>query len=138
MALSSSSVLNPDQLSLSVESLKSRHDTPPWSEALVDNDRYRVIAICQAPGHQNDWHYHLADECWYIYEGTLSWTMEGRAEPVVVKAGDWILAPANVCHYIQVLGDQPSIRIAISYTGEFHRHERDGGMPPAPAGARVG
>ncbi len=138
MALSSSSVLSPDQLSLSVEWLKSRHDTPTWSEVLVDNDRYRVVVICQSPGHVNDWHYHLADECWYIYEGTLSWTLEGREEPVVVKGGDWMLAPANICHFIQVLGDQPSIRIAISYAGEFHRHERDGGMPTAPAGARLG
>ncbi|MBO0748350.1 MAG: cupin domain-containing protein [Acidimicrobiaceae bacterium] len=138
MALSSSSVLSPEQLSLSVESLKSRHHSAPWAETLTENDRYRVVVICQPPGHQNDWHYHLTDECWYIYEGNLSWTLEGQDEPVVVKAGDWILAPANACHFIQVLGDQPSIRIAISYAGEFHRHEREGGMPPAPAGARVG
>lgn len=138
MALSSSSVLSPDQLSLSVESLKSRHDGPPWAETIIDNDRYRVVVICQSPGHQNDWHYHLTDESWFIYEGTLSWTLEGHDQPVVVKAGDWIIAPANVCHFIQVLGDQPAIRIAISYKGEFHRHEREGGMPPAPAGARLG
>lgn len=137
MALSSTSVLNPEQLSASVEALKAGHDSPPWSEILVANDRYRVVAICQAPGHQNDWHYHLVDECWYIYEGTLSWTLEGREEPILVGPGDWILAPANTCHYIQVLGERPAIRIAISYTGEFHRHERDGGMPPAPSGART-
>lgn len=137
MALSSPSVLSPDRLSVSVEALKSRHHGPPWVETLVDNDRYRISAICQSPGHANDWHYHLTDECWYIYEGSLSWTLEGREEPVVVKAGDWILAPANACHYIEVLGDRPAIRVAISYTGEFHRHQREGGMPPAPAGARV-
>lgn len=137
MALSSTSVLSPEQLSAGVEALKAGHPAAPWSETLVENDRYRVVVICQEPGHPNDWHYHLSDECWYIYQGTLSWTLEGHAEPIVVKAGDWILAPADQCHYIQVLGEGPAIRIAISYTGEFHRHQREGGMPPAPAGART-
>ena len=127
--------LNPQQLSVSIEDLKARHGKPPWSERIVVNDRYVISVICQNPGHQNDWHYHLVDECWSIYEGELSWTLEGRDEPIHVKAGDWILAPANTFHYIQVHGDQPSIRIAITYAGEYHRHEREN-KPPAPPGAR--
>ncbi len=127
--------LNPQQLSLSIEDLKARHGEPPWSERIVVNDRYVISVICQNPGHQNDWHYHLVDECWSIYEGELSWTLEGRDEPIHVKAGDWILAPANTFHYIQVHGDQPSIRIAITYAGEYHRHDREN-KPPAPPGAR--
>ncbi len=128
--------LNPQQLSLSIEDLKARHGEPPWSERIVVNDRYVISVICQNPGHQNDWHYHLVDECWSIYEGELSWTLEGRDEPIHVKAGDWILAPANTFHYIQVHGDQPSIRIAISYADEYHRHDREN-KPPAPPGARL-
>ena len=127
--------LNAQQLSLSIEDLKARHGEPPWSERIVANDRYTIGVICQNPGHQNDWHYHLTDECWVIYEGELSWTLEGRDEPIHVKAGDWILAPANTFHYIQVHGDQPSIRIAITYAGEYHRHDREN-KPPAPPGAR--
>ena len=128
--------LNPQQLSVSIEDLKARHGEPPWSERIVVNDRYVVTVICQNPGHQNDWHYHLVDECWSIYEGELSWTLEGRDEPIHVKAGDWILAPANTFHYIQVQGDRPSIRIAITPAGEYHRHDREN-KPPAPPGARV-
>ncbi len=128
--------LNPQQLSLSIEDLKALHGEPPWSERIVVNDRYVISVICQNPGHQNDWHYHLVDECWSIYEGELSWTLEGRDEPIHVKAGDWILAPANTFHYIQVHGDKPSIRIAISYAGEYHRHDREN-KPPAPPGARL-
>lgn len=137
MATVAGLALNPENLSISVEAVKARHGEPPWSEQIVRNDRYVVTVICQEPGHQNDWHYHVVDECWFIYEGQLSWTMEGHAEPVHVSAGDWILAPANTCHYIQVHGDAPAIRIAIAYEGEPHRHEREGGMPPAPPGART-
>ena len=66
-----------------------------------------------------------------IHEGELSWTLEGHAAPIHVRAGEWILAPANTFHLIEVHGDQPAIRVAISYAGEYHRHERDD-MPPAP------
>ena len=127
--------LNPQQLTLNIEELKARRGPAPWNERIVVNDRYVITVICQNPGHQNDWHYHLVDECWSIYEGELSWTLEGRDEPIHVKAGDWILAPANTFHYIQVHGDKPSIRIAITYAGEYHRHEREN-KPPAPPGAR--
>ncbi len=51
-----------------------------------------------------------------------------------VTAGDWIIAPANTFHLFQVHGDRPAIRIATTYTGEYHRHERDD-APPAPPGA---
>ena len=107
---------------------------PPWAAILVSTDRYVVTVICQAPGHRNDWHYHLVEECWSIYEGELSWTLEGRTEPVRVTAGEWVFAPANTFHLIEVLGERPAIRIAISHTGEYHRHER-ADAPPAPSGA---
>lgn len=127
--------LSSERLKIGIEEMKARHGDPPWHEVLTENDRYRVVVICQAPGHPNDWHYHLADECWSIYEGELSWTMEGQPEPIHVTAGDWILAPANTFHLIQVHGDRPAIRIAVSHLGEYHRHEREN-KPPAPPGAR--
>ena len=116
---------------MGIEELKTRHGPPPWAAILVQTDRYVVTVICQAPGHRNDWHYHLVDECWSIYEGELAWTLEGRSEPVRVKAGDWIFAPANTFHLIEVMGERPAIRIAITPAGEYHRHER-ADAPPAP------
>lgn len=129
------SALNPTHLKVNIEEMKTRHGEPPWHEHLVVNDRYTVTVICQAPGHPNDWHYHIVEESWSIYEGHLSWTLEGQSEPIHVTAGDWIHAPANTFHLIQVHGDKPAIRIALSHTGEPHRHER-ADKPPAPAGAR--
>ena len=131
-----SPALNPEHVKVAIDELKTRHGTPPWAEALVMTDRFIITVICQAPGHPNDWHYHLVDECWLVHEGELSWTLEGRPEPIHVKAGEWILAPANTFHLIQVHGDHPAIRIAISYTGEYHRLDR-ADKPPAPAGARL-
>ena len=109
-----SPVLSAERVTADIEELKSRYGPPPWAATLVRTDRYVATVICQAPGHRNDWHYHLADECWFVYEGELSWTLEGRLEPIRVKAGAWILAPANTFHLIEVHGERPAIRIAIS------------------------
>jgi quercetin dioxygenase-like cupin family protein len=128
--------LSAERISMSIEELKALHGPPPWSVPLVANDRFLVMVICQAPGHRNDWHYHLVDECWSIYEGELAWTLEGRSEPVRVKAGEWIFAPANTFHLIEVLGEQPAIRIAITPAGEYHRHERADAPPAPPAALR--
>jgi quercetin dioxygenase-like cupin family protein len=125
-------VLGGNRLSVAIDELVREKGAPPWSAQLIVNQRFVVTAICQAPGHQNDWHYHLEDECWYIYQGELSWSLEGHDEPYRVSAGDWMLAPANTFHLIQVHGSQPSIRIAVSVATEYHRHDRDGVTPPEP------
>jgi len=122
---------------VAVEEVKAAKGDAPWGHRIAVNDHYNITVIRQNPGHQNDWHYHLTPEIWYIYEGELSWTLEGQQDtPIHVKAGDFIIAPANTFHFIQVHGDQPSIRIAITPDGEFHRYEREN-KPPAPAGARL-
>jgi len=123
---------------LSVEAIKAAKGAAPWGHRIADNEHYNITVIYQDPGHQNDWHYHHTPEIWYIYEGELSWTLEGQQEtPIHVKAGEWIIAPANTYHFIQVHGDTPSIRIAVTPQGEHHRYDREN-KPEAPAGARLG
>lgn len=123
---------------LSVEDIKAAKGAAPWGHRIADNEHYNITVIYQNPGHKNDWHYHLTPEIWYIYEGELSWTLEGQQDsPIHVKAGEWIIAPPNTYHFIQVHGDKPSIRIAVTPTGEFHRYDREN-KPEAPAGARLG
>jgi quercetin dioxygenase-like cupin family protein len=56
-----SPALSAERVTMGIEELKTRHGPPPWAAILVQTDRYVVTVICQAPGHRNDWHYHLAD-----------------------------------------------------------------------------
>jgi len=122
--MSATATLHAGRLKTAVDELKARRGSPPWAERIVANDRFVVTVICQQPGHLNDWHYHVVEECWYVHEGALSWTIEGEPEPVHVGTGEWILAPANRFHLIQVHGDRPAIRVAVSVAGEPHRHTR--------------
>lgn len=122
-------VLNQDTLTARVAEIKERKGPAPWAERIVDTDDFVVTVICQAPGHPNDHHYHHRDEAWIIAEGELAWTYEHQPYPHPVKAGDIVFAPKDLWHHIEVVGDKPSIRIAVSAKGEFHRYDREGCKP---------
>ena len=119
-------VLDQSTLTARIAEIKERKGPPPWAERVVVTDEFVLTVICQAPGHPNDYHYHLHDEAWFIAEGELSWQYEHATEPHYVKAGDIVFAPKNLWHHIEVVGDKPAIRVACSVKGEFHRYDRPG------------
>ncbi len=113
-----------------LEEIKRAKGAPPWVEKLVINDQIVGTLICQPSGHATDRHYHLTDEWWVVLEGEIDWEIEGRTEPVRARAGDFVFAPARHFHHIRPTGTTPSIRLAITPPGEFHRHERAPGEEP--------
>jgi len=46
------------------------------------------------------------------------------------RAGDLVFAPARHYHHIRPTGAGPSIRLAITPPGEYHRHDREPGTGP--------
>jgi quercetin dioxygenase-like cupin family protein len=122
-------VLNNENLTARISAIKEAKGSPPWAERVVVSDEFALTVICQAPGHPNDHHYHLKDEAWFIAEGELSWQYEHASEPHRVKAGDIVFAPKNLWHHIEVLGDRPAIRVAVTPIGEYHRYDRPGCKP---------
>lgn len=119
-------ILNNDVLTARIAEIRERKGPPPWAERVVLTDEFYVTVICQAPGHENDYHYHQHDEAWLIMEGELAWHYEHAPEPHRVKAGDVVFGPKNLWHHIEVLGDTPAIRVGITANGEFHRYDRPG------------
>ena len=97
---------------------------PPWSVRIALSDHVMGTLICQAPGHVNDLHYHLEDEWWVILQGEIDWELEGRDAAVEAKKGDFVFVPKDHFHHIKPKGSEPTLRLAISKTGEPHRHER--------------
>ena len=118
-------LIGPGVLHARIDEIKKQKGAAPWSEKIVDNDDIVGTIICQPPGHPTDRHYHLTDEWWFVVEGEIDWEIEGHAEPIRARAGDFVFAPANHYHYIRPTGTTPSIRLAITPPGEFHRHDRD-------------
>jgi mannose-6-phosphate isomerase-like protein (cupin superfamily) len=121
--------LDMNTLTARLAAIKEEMGPPPWAVQVIKTDQIVVTAICQAPGHQNDHHYHICDECWFIAEGELSWQYEHDTERHFVRAGDFVFAPMNLWHHIEVHGDKPAIRLGISVASEFHRYDRPGCMP---------
>jgi mannose-6-phosphate isomerase-like protein (cupin superfamily) len=122
-------LLGAAKLHTRIEDIKRTKGAPPWSEKLVVNDQIVGTLICQPPGHKTDTHYHLVDEWWVVLEGEIDWEIEG-AEVVRARAGDVVYAPALHYHHIRPTGTGPSIRLAITPPGEFHRHDRPAGQGP--------
>jgi mannose-6-phosphate isomerase-like protein (cupin superfamily) len=122
-------MLSQANLKATVEEIKARKGSGKWSERVAVTDRFSVTVIHQPPGTPNDHHYHNEDEVWYIYQGELTWQYEHHPEPVRVKTGDLIFGPKGLWHHIEPVGDQDTIRIGISATGEFHRYDREGCKP---------
>ena len=131
MATVVAALLGRDTLHARIEEIKKAKGAPPWVEKLVVNDQVVGTLICQPPGHETDRHYHLTDEWWIVLEGEIDWEIEGQSEPVRARAGDFVLVPARHFHHIRPRGTQPTIRLAITPPGEFHRLERTPGDGPA-------
>jgi len=123
-------LLGTDKLHARVEDIKRAKGQAPWVEKVVVNDQVVGTLICQPPGHATDRHYHLVDEWWVVMEGEIEWEIEGHGEVVRARAGDLVFAPAKHYHHIRPTGDRPSIRLAITPAGEFHRHDRPAGTGP--------
>jgi mannose-6-phosphate isomerase-like protein (cupin superfamily) len=122
-------LLGAGNLHARIEEIKRVKGAPPWSEKVVVNDQIVGTLICQPAGHETDTHYHLLDEWWVVLEGEIDWEIEG-AEVVRARAGDLVYAPARHYHHIKPTGSGPSIRLAITPPGEFHRHDRPAGQGP--------
>ena len=63
---------------------------------LVANDRFLVMVICQAPGHRNNWHYHLVDKSWGVALALVS-IGSSRVESVVPGTGDVTRPGSGIC-----------------------------------------
>ena len=122
-------LLSRDTLQARIDDIKRAKGVAPWVEKLVVNDQIVGTLICQPSGHDTDRHYHLVDEWWFVVEGEIDWEIEGQ--PVIhARAGDFVYAPAMHYHHIRPTGGGPSIRLAITPPGEFHRHDRPEGQGP--------
>ena len=67
----------------------------------------------------------------FVYIVDMDAIMRGdQTTNIVLTSGDIVYAPARHYHHIRPTGDRPSIRLAITPAGEFHRHDRPAGEGP--------
>jgi quercetin dioxygenase-like cupin family protein len=109
-----------------------RHGTQKgWAEEVVLDQRNRANMICQLPGESNRPHWHPDfDEWWVVLKGELKWSI-GDAPPVTARTGDVVFAAAGFRHAIATVGNEPSVRLAVTIPGVRHIFtEDDKSAPP--------
>lgn len=91
-----------------------------WSKRIVNSKSNCLTLIQQLPGEGNRKHYHRNwSEVWLIHSG--EWQVQYNSEKYKnVKKGDVIYIPRNTLHHIEVIGDKPGLRIAISREDIIH------------------
>ncbi len=106
--------------------IASRPTDKASAEALVLGNDIQAFIIFHPPGTPNDTHYHEHDEWWVVMRGEINWHIEGQAEPIRARAGDFVLCPKLHNHHLEPVGSEMSVRVAINTRGEFHRYDRPG------------
>lgn len=122
------SILDATNLHARLDDLLASHPSSEgaWAATLVLSDDIQAFVIIHPPGTLNDTHYHEHDEWWVLMRGEINWHIEGQAEPVRARTGDFVLCPKLRNHHLESVGDEVSVRIAINTRGEFHRYDRPG------------
>jgi quercetin dioxygenase-like cupin family protein len=98
----------------------------PFADVLILSDDIQAFVIVQPPGTPSDTHYHEHDEWWVVMRGEINWHIEGQAEPIRARAGDFVLCPKLHNHHLEAVGNEITVRVAINTRGEFHRYDREG------------
>src|SRR5918993_1456870 len=100
-------LLDNDKLQARLDDILSAfHGDGPRSEPLVRSEDIQAAVVVQPPGTANDTHYHEHDEWWVVMRGEINWYIEGQAEPVRARAGDFVLCPKLHNHHLEPVGTE--------------------------------
>ena len=105
----------------------------PWGFELLfaHTPKYAGKVIFVKKGHRLSLQYHIKkDETMYMYEGRALLEMEGsegRAEPVIVQAGQCIRIPPSTRHRLEAIVDTTIFEVSTPELEDVVRVEDDYG-----------
>ncbi len=93
---------------------------------MVADDLTRANLICHGPGMSNNAHWHPDfDEWWTILKGELTWKIGDDRPLYHVGLGDIIFVPKGMRHHISCVGDESSLRLAVTTPEALHIYTDD-------------
>jgi len=81
--------------------------------SLSETDHSRTTLWCLLPGQHIHPHVHAGDHVWMILEGTGEFLQDGL-EPVAIKPGMVLLAPAGDSHGVNNTGSDGLVFVSVS------------------------
>ena len=114
-------LLNENQMHTKFSELPSKES---WAKRIIYNEIFAAHIISQKPGETNRTHFHVDhDEWWVVLSGKVNWWIEGE-DIIEAEKGDIIFAPRGKQHKIKTVGNQNSLRLAISPPDIPHYHPK--------------
>jgi mannose-6-phosphate isomerase-like protein (cupin superfamily) len=110
----------PNMFHTRIQDVVAKMGPPPWAVRLLKDERQVVTLIANDPGSGNRPHWHTDfDEWWVIMAGRLQWELTGG---IVVEAtrDDLVWVPRGTVHHIKNVGDELSLRLAVSMPPAVH------------------
>lgn len=125
----------PNRIHTPLDYMIARHGTDKsWGEQVVLDQRNRANMIHQMPGSGNRPHWHPdMDEWWVVLKGEVEWRA-GNDAPFRAKRGDIAFVEAGKSHAIDTVGDESSIRLAVTTPDVIHYYLDDPSAPRPPKG----
>ena len=122
----------PNMPHTTVESMLARFGPPMWTEPIVLDERNRAGFIHYGPGMSSNPHWHPGlDEWWIVLKGNLRWRVGDGRPPIDARQGDIVFVPEGLRHGITSLGDETTVRLAVTPTDMPHIYtDDDTGAPP--------
>ena len=113
----------PNMLLTRIPEVVERMGPPPWSVCLIRDERNVVTLIASSPGAGNRPHWHKDfDEWWMILAGRLQWELTGGTVFEATR-DDLVWVPRGTVHHIKNVGDDLSLRLAVSMPPAVHYFE---------------
>jgi mannose-6-phosphate isomerase-like protein (cupin superfamily) len=110
-----------------IEDIKAARGPAPWTHRLIINEQTRGSLAYELPKpiSAGDWH-PFDDEWWLVLEGETEWVVEGLGT-MTARRNEFVCVPAGRLHKIHVVGDRPSLRLAVVTPNVVH-------LPPSAGG----
>ena len=111
----------PNMIHTRLEYMIERHGLDAnWGEEVILDQRNRMNMIHTLPGSANNPHWHPdMDEWWFVAMGEIEWKVSTE-EPFVASRGDIVFVEAGYSHAIRTVGDESSIRYAVTSPDVVH------------------
>jgi mannose-6-phosphate isomerase-like protein (cupin superfamily) len=103
-----------------------------WTEDVIETERYSAKWISMAPGEKTRTQFYGDDRTvWIVWGGKIRFTIKGQ-EPFVASKGFLVQVPLRVPYSMEVVGDEPGLRLEITRGGALPSYPLDSGAKPKP------
>lgn len=103
-----------------------------WTEDVIETERYSAKWISMAPGEKTRTQFYGDDRTvWIVWGGKIRFTIKGQ-QPFVASKGFLVQVPLRVPYAMEVVGDEPGLRLEITRGGALPSYPLDSGAMPKP------